>query len=194
MRASQGLNEVGGRPVVPVQHCLQRAVGADHGRAQVVGHAFRPAAFAQNGHAESRRESDRSRRDRPWRNARCAGRLRVPARAPPAPAGVEGRIEADRQQRDAVPQPRVAGDRRWTALNCRSIFGQKSGNGQRVYMNVTASTLPCQSAIRRGVPVSSTSRTSGTCSPGWSRSIAGVRHGGRQLRMTDSLERREIAG
>lgn len=44
----------------------------------------------------------------------------------------------------------------------RSIKGQKLGSGHRVYVNVTASTRPFQSASRRGVPASATRGGSGT--------------------------------
>ena len=104
----------------------------------------------------NRARTRRSPRRRRWRNATPADPHPHAWRARRAPAGVSNcRIEADRQQRDPVAQRADPSGSRAAAARSSVHSGQKSGSGQRVYMNVTASTRPRQSDSDRGAPVSS---------------------------------------
>ncbi len=104
------------------------------------------------------------------------------------------RIETDRQQPDASRSSGSPCDSGLLhALKCRSINGQKLGSGQRVYMNVTASACPRQSATRRVVAVlidESRHRARRSRFRGGSRAGAACRLGDR--RRSRSLERSQV--
>jgi len=193
MRVSHGLNEVGGRPLVPRQHRLQCAVGRDHGRTQVVSHALRPAAFAQNGHPESRREPIDlvaiARGEMP--DARV--RSEFPGARRQNVRRIERRIETDRQQRDAVSQLRVAGNRRLGRFELPV----------HLRAEVREWTARVYERDDNDLPLPVCDPPGSSCfvdepnirhSLSWLEQVHRRRGHGRRRFMTDSLERREIAG
>ena len=123
----------------------------------------------------SARRTPRARRVAGQERPRRRDRRRPFSRARPARPAC--RSAGSKLTDSSCTRPRSAASAdavRWISANRRSISGQKSGSGQRVYMNVTARTLaaPVGERVAR-VPCSSRRSVSGIASPGCRMSTRG---------------------
>ena len=170
MRASHRVNQFRRRPLVPRQHRVC-SVPSDPitavRRLCVTPSAAVPSRTTDTPNREAKRLNRVAIAGREMPDARIGADLFRVSRQ--HSWRIERRIETDRQQaRRDLAAARRRGSPSWALLNCRSILGQKSGNGQRVYMNVTARTLALASLAKRtrSCRFRRSARRRARCSPG----------------------------